>query len=154
MANENTPSWEERVMQLEASVTDLRGQLSASVEERAALSAQLTAASAALDAHKQAERARADQEFAAYVGDLKAQATQAGSAVPEDKLDLIRQTYEGGNVELAKTLGSAYLDLAKATGGGNVNGATSRTVSLGSTSEDTKCKADYAAETRARWGRG
>ena len=145
-------SWEERVMALEASANDLSEKLGATQGELASAKAKLAAASAALEAHKQAEAAREEQAFAAFLGDLKQQATQAGSAIGEDKLATVAETWKAGNKDLAKTLAGAYLDLAKATGGGAVRGDQPQLVKLGASGQDTNTKTAYRSATLKRWG--
>lgn len=154
MAKQSEKSWEERVMQLEASHNELSAKLSDSIKEGETLKAQLGAATAALEAHKQAEAAREEQEFAAFVDDLKAQACEAGSPVPEGDVEKVRATWSAGSKDLAKTLAGAFLDRSKALGQGSASGNTTQLVSVASTGEDSKTQADYAAETAARWARG
>lgn len=147
-------SWEERVMQLEASATNLSEQLGATQAELSAAQAQLGAATAALEAHKQAEAARESQEFGAFLDDLKAQACEAGSPIDESDLEKVSATWNTGSKDLAKTLAGAFLDRSKALGQGSASGSTTQLVSVASTGEDSKTQADYAAETAARWARG
>lgn len=159
MPRENTPSWEERVVALEQQTSAMSAELAKKDQALAdaaaavgALKGELAAATAALEAQRQAQAARDAAEFSAYVDGLKKDAAAAGSPIPEADLEQVRETYQAGHKELAKTLGGAFLERAKALGGGSVRGSTTQTVSLGANGGDATSREDYAAQTKARWG--
>lgn len=133
------------VEELKAELAEQKAKVDALAEINEALKAQLAAA-------EQAEQARKDGEFEAYVDGLKTAACDAGSAIDEAKLEKVRKAYTDGHADLARALGDAFLGEAKARGGGSVR-SESTTTALGASSEFDKKTDESLARFRERQAR-
>lgn len=131
-------TWEERVIALETDLTAAKealagrdNDLAAMAAERDGLHERVQALEAALQAQKEAEQARKAAEFSAYCDGIKAEAAKAGAPITEDELTKVRQAFERGDEDTAKTLGDAFLTRSQALGGGAVRGDGPQKVTLG-----------------------
>lgn len=153
MADTDT-TWEERIMKLEGQDDEKQALLLAVRDELGKGTDKITALEATVAALTKADLDRKTVAAEAYLAGIKAEACNAGSPISVENLATVQKHLEKGDHETARELGDTYLQLSKATGGGNVGPRDPAKVTLLATTPDDEFL-DKSAESvesfKKRW---